>query len=104
MNMKKKQDDNYFKGFRKSPKQLLDSLKKYLKDVVTNIYGYSDTCEYHLEQENCKSSDDYADVQCICEEINNHLGYVIDVLEEDGLQADVSPDKLYNSEDNEDTE
>ena len=96
--MKKQNKDNYFKGLRKSPKQLLDSLKKYLTEVTVNIQGYADTCEYHLEQEHCKNSDDFAGVQDISQELINHLEYVVDILEEDGPQADLSPYKLYCDE------
>ena len=90
--------ENYFKGFRKSPKQLLTGLKKYLKEVISHVEGYMDTCEYHLELEKCKSADDYADVQCICENIVTHLDDVVNILEEDGLNADVDPYTMYESE------
>ncbi len=79
--------ENYFKGLKKSPNQLLKNLAKYLKEVNKNVEGYGDTCEYHLEQEKCKKTEDYASVQVICEEISLFIENAIDEIETNGLKA-----------------
>lgn len=87
--MKRNKKESYFKGFTKSPKQLLNGLIKELKETKHNVTGYLDTCEYHLELEHPKNYDGYVDVQCICEDVSSKLDDIIDLLETDGIESDL---------------